>query len=341
MRLVLLSCGVFLLTELSLFSGSLPVSSGERSSHISPTPTPTPSRTSPAIREKDDEVIRINTDIVTLTATVLDKNGRARTDLKQSDFTVYEDGSKQELAYFDTGDRVPMSIGIIFDTSGSMEDKIDGVQDAVKHFVKSVAPGDEIFLIKFSDDADIVQDFTSDRDRILRAVASLEPMGSTALYDAIALGLQKIKQGKNKKRALLLLTDGNDTVSEMQLSTVLSLAKSSEVIIYALGIGHGEKGDIHLGLKNQIADTVDMRVLRSFAETTGGNAYYLEDAHEGGRDRVDEAATEVAAELKQQYTLGYYPTNQKKDGSFRQIVVELRDPSLKVRTKRGYYSPKS
>jgi len=184
-----------------------------------------------------------------------------------------------------------------------------------------------------------VQDFTNDKKRILRVVDSLEPRGSTALYDAIALGLQKIRQGKNKKRALLLLTDGNDTASATNLQTALSLAKKSEVIIYALGIGHGEKGNVHSGIISQLPDTVDMRVLRSFADTSGGNAYFLEEAHEGGRDRIDEAAEEVAAELKQQYTLGYYPTNQKQDGGYRQIVVELKDKSLRVRTKRGYYAP--
>ena len=110
-------------------------------------------------------------------------------------------------------------------------------------------------------------------------------------------------------------------------------------MIYGLGIGHGEKGSVHSGIfDSQVKDIVDMRTLRALADATGGNAYYLENAHESGRDRVDEASAEVAAELKQQYTLGYYPTNDKKDGGFRQIVVELKDKSLKVRTKRGYYA---
>ena len=315
---------------------AFPFSTKAQSNRQTPTPSPTP----PTVQKKDEsEVIRVDTQLVTLTATVTDKNGRYRTDLKQKDFTVYEDGAKQEISYFNTGDRVPISLGIVFDTSGSMDDKIEGVRDAVTHFVKNVSPNDEIFLVQFSDDAEIVQDFTDDRKKILRAVDSLNPRGSTALYDAVALGLQKLAQGKNKKRALLLLTDGNDTASSMDLQTALALAKKSEVIIYALGIGHGEKGNVHLGIfDSQIKDTVDMRVLRSFADATGGNAYYLEEAHEGGRDRVDEAAEEVAAELKQQYTLGYYPTNQKKDGGFRQIVVEVSDKSLRVRTKRGYYS---
>jgi len=307
---------------------------------LRPSPTP-PQKSSPSpVRAKDDEVIKVNTEIVTLTATVTDKNGRPRTDLKRDDFNVYEDGALQKLDYFNTGDRIPMSLGIIFDTSGSMEDKIEGVRDAVEHFVKSVAPGDEIFVIKFSDDADIVQDFTDDKKRILRTIQNLEPRGNTALYDAVLLGLQKIGDGKHRKRALLLMTDGNDTNSSVKFEDIVTLARKSEVVIYGLGIGHGEKGSVHGGIyDSQVKDTVDMRTLRALADATGGNAYYLENAHEGGRDRVDEAAFEVAAELKQQYTLGYYPTNQKKDGGLRQIVVELKDKSLRVRTKRGYYAP--
>lgn len=303
-------------------------------------PTPSPKPSSSPLKERDDEVIRVNTELVMLTATVSDKNGRYRSDLKREDFTVYENGAEQKLEYFNTGDRIPMSLGIVFDVSGSMEDKIEGVQDAVEHFVKEVAPGDEIFLIKFSDDADIVQDFTDDKKKILRTIQNLDPKGSTALYDAILLGLQKVSEGKNRKRALLLLTDGNDTASSTKFEEISSLARKSEVIIYGLGIGHGEKGSNHSGVfDSRMKDTVDMRTLRVLADATGGNAYYLENAHEGGRDLVDEAAVEVAGELKQQYTLGYYPTNTKRDGTFRQIVVEVRDKSLRVRTKRGYYAP--
>lgn len=137
-----------------------------------------------------------------------------------------------------------------------------------------------------------------------------------------------------------MLTDGNDTASSTTFQEITTLARKSEVIVYGLGIGHGEKGSSHSGIfDSQIKDSVDMRTLRALADATGGNAYYLENAHEGGRDLVDEAAEELAKELKQQYTLGYYPLDQKKDGGFRQIVVELKDKSLRVRTKRGYYAP--
>ncbi len=323
LSIILFTLAVFLTSGSKAQSGRQP----------QPSPTPTPQEV------KEGDVIRVETELVTLTATVTDAKGRYRADLQRSDFTIYEDGAKQELAYFSTGDRVPVSLGIIFDTSGSMEDKIEGVEDAVKHFVKNVSSGDEIFLVRFSDNAELVQDFTDDRKRVTRAIESLEPRGSTALYEAIQLGLQKVKQGKNKKRALLLLTDGNDTASSINLEMALSLARKSEVIIYALGLGHGEKGSFHT-LGGQSDDTVDMKVLRAFADATGGKAYFLENAHESGEDRIDEAAEEVAAELKQQYTLGYYPTNKKHDGAYRQIIVEVKDKSLRVRTKRGYYAPR-
>lgn len=298
--------------------------------------------------KRDDETIRIDTDLVTLTTTVVNERGRYVANLKQRDFAVYEDGVKQEVAYFNTGDKVPISLGILFDTSGSMVDKIESVRDAVEHFVKEVAPGDEIFLIRFSSDAELVQDFTDDRRRILRAIDRLNPRGSTALYDAILLGLQRVAEGKHNRRALMLVTDGNDTSSSVNLETTLNLARKSEVIIYALGIGHGERGSFGHGghgrggiiFGRQIKDEVDMNVLRQFAETTGGEAFHLENAHAGGRDLVDEAAAQVAAELKQQYLLGYYPSNTRKDGAFRQIKVELADKSLRVRTKRGYYAPR-
>lgn len=339
MRLLI---GIFILALIASVIALTPDSAAQSQSRPrqQPQATPTPQQVG------EGDVIRVDTELVTLTATVTDARGRYRVDLRQSDFTVYEDGVKQELAYFNTGDRVPMSVGILFDTSGSMIDKIEGVEDAVQHFVKSVAPGDEIFLIRFSDDAELVQDFTDDRQRILRAVEGLEPQGSTALYEAVLLGLQKVNSGKNRKRALLLLTDGNDTASRVKFGDVLTLARKSEVIIYALGIGHGEKGsyghDILSGIFGRSGkDEVDMKVLNGFADATAGRAFYLENAHAGGRDLVDEAAAEVASELKQQYTLGYRPTNKRHDGSFRQIKVELSDRSLRVRTKGGYYAAQS
>jgi len=313
-----------------------------QSSRQPPIPQATPQRPQEL---GEGDVVRIDTELVTLTATVTDPRGRYVSNLRRDDFTVYEDGVRQALAYFSSGDRLPVSLGILFDTSGSMVDKIEGVRDAVEHFVTSVSPGDEIFLVRFSDDAEIVQDFTDDRRRILRAVENLEPQGSTALYDALVLGLQRVAEGRHRKRALLLLTDGNDTSSSTKFDAVVALARRSEVLIYALGIGHGERGsfghDILSGSLGRRKDEVDMKVLNTFADASGGRAYFLENAHRGGRDLIDEAAVEVANELKRQYTLGYRPSNRNRDGSFRQIKVETADKSLRVRTKHGYYAARA
>lgn len=297
-------------------------------------------------KKTDDEAIRIDTDLVMLNATVTDGRGRFVADLKQSDFAVYKDGVKQQLEYFNTGDREPISLGIVFDMSGNMIDKIDGVRDAVEHFVKAVSPGDEIFLIRFSSHADLAQDFTDDKSLILSAVDQLHPDGGTALYDAIVLGLDRVSEGKHRKKALMMLTDGNDTASRIKLNDAVEQARESEVIIYALGLGHGERGSFgHDGghgvgiiFGRRGSDEVNMKALRAFAEATGGEAFSLENAHRGGRDMVDEAAMRVADELKRQYTLGYYPTNTRKDGSFRKIKVEVSNKSLRVRAKRGYYA---
>ncbi len=325
---------------------SVPAQSG-RASQPATAPQDQKKRTQDQ-KKKDDETIRIDTDLVMLNATVTNERGRFVANLNQSDFSVYEDGVKQQLEYFNTGDREPISLGIIFDTSGSMIDKIDGVRDAVEHFIKAVSPGDEIFLIQFSNYADLVQDFTDDRRRILRAIDRLEPHGSTALYDAIVMGLERVGEGKHRKRALMLLTDGNDTSSRIRADDAVRVTRESEVIIYALGLGHGERGsfghDGHGGgiiFGRRDRDTVNMDVLRAFTEATGGEAFFLENAHRGGRDLIDEATLQVADELKQQYTLGYYPTNTHKDGSFRKIKVEVTGKSLRVRAKRGYYAPRS
>ena len=161
--------------------------------------------------------LKIDVSLVSLTATVVDKSDKAITGLSKDDFEVYEDGVSQNIAVFHNDETVPISIGILFDTSGSMVDKIDDVQDAVVHFAQTTNPEDDIFLIRFSSSVSLVLDSTSDRRQIKRAVRSLEPGGATALYDAIIEGLERLQAGKQKKKALLLVTDGRDTSSQTRL----------------------------------------------------------------------------------------------------------------------------
>lgn len=284
--------------------------------------------------------LKVEVSLISLTATVVDKSDKAITGLSKDDFEVSEDAVLQNIAVFHNDETVPISIGILFDTSGSMVDKIDDVQDAVLHFAQTTNPDDDIFLIRFSTSVSLVLDSTSDRQRIKRAIRSLEPGGSTALYDAVIEGLERLQSGKQKKKALLLVTDGRDTSSQTSLNEAVATAKQSEAIVYALGIGHGDKGSFG-HLSNVFEDTVDINALRQLAEPTGGRAILLEGAHrKNGVDLIDQAALEVSAELRNQYTLGYYPTNKAKDGTFRRVEVKAKNPNYIVRTRIGYLAPK-
>ena len=284
--------------------------------------------------------LKVEVSLVSLTATVVDKGGKTVAGLSKDDFEVYENGVQQNVTVFHNDETVPVSIGILFDTSGSMEDKIDDVQDAVVHFAQTTNPEDDIFLIRFSSYVSLVLDSTSDRQRIKKAVRSLEPGGATALYDAILEGLERLQSSKQKKKALLLVTDGRDTSSQAGLGEAVGTAKQSEAIIYAMGIGHGEKGSFG-HVFNRFEDTVDINALRQLAEPTGGRAFLLEGKHKkNGVDQIDQTALEVSAELRNQYTLGYHPTNKAKDGTFRRVEVKAKNPEYIVRTRTGYLAPR-
>lgn len=283
------------------------------------------------------DTLKVDTTLVTLTATVTGDSGRQVAGLEKEDFSVFEDDVRQEVSFF-TDERVPMSVGIVFDTSGSMVDKLEDVQDAVKHFIDILRPGDEIFLIQFSSRVDVVTEFTDDRRQLYRAVERLHAAGSTSLYDALQEAFQKLSEGRNRKKAILLISDGNDTSSHTTEREVKDLARKSEVLLYAVGIGHGERGSFgHAGRAD--ADIVDSALLRSFADPTGGRSVVIEGAHHvRGIDRIDQAIQGIANELTQQYSLGYYPTNAKKDGSYRRINVDVSRPGLNVKTRNGYWA---
>lgn len=281
--------------------------------------------------------IKVEVQLVSLTATVEDNQGHAVAALQKQDFEVYEDGVLQEIAVFHNDERVPVSIGVIFDTSGSMVDKMDEVQDAVIHFIDTTNPEDDIFLVRFSSHVSLVEDFTGDRQRLRRAVGRLSPGGSTALYEAVVTGLQHLQGGKYRKKALLVITDGNDTSSQITLREAVATAQQSEAIVYALGIGHGERGSFG-HLEGMFKDTVDVDALKAFTEISGGRTFLLQGAHrKGGVDLIDQASQQVGAELRGQYTVGYYPKNNKV-GTYRRIQIKAKDPRYTVRTREGYFA---
>lgn len=290
--------------------------------------------------QQDPPTIKVDVDLVTLTATVLDRKGQFAPDLQKEDFVIYEEGVPQEIAVFQKQD-VPVSVGIVFDTSGSMVDKIDEVRDAVVHLIQTTNPEDDIFVMQFSAEVSLVQDFTGDRQILRSAIGRLRPQGSTALYDAIVRALQHVQRGRHKKKALLVITDGNDTSSDINLEQAVDIALKSEVLIYCLGVGHGERG-IFGHVEGAFKDTVDVDVLRTFSNLTGGKTHLVEGAHyKRGVDQIDLACQQVSEELRRQYTLGYYPTNRSKDGSYRRIRVEAKKGNFKVRTRDGYFAART
>ena len=298
------------------------------------------------LRAQEQPVFRSRTELVTLTATVTNRSGGRVTRLRQEDFTIFEEGVQQEVAFFGAGDDTPTSIGIVIDVSGSMVDKIDDVRDALVHFIATLRADDEVFITSFAQDVDVEVEFTRDADRLRRAVGRLRANGGTALYDAVIDGVDRLARGRHPKKALLIISDGNDTDSAASRRDAERAVVRSESVVYAFGIGHGSRGSFghdvfggHGGVGGRRApqlDAVDLGVLRDLAEPAGGRAYLLEDAHRDGRDLVDEAVAEVASELRQQYTLGYYPTNPATDGKFRRVQVRVAKPDYRVRAREGY-----
>lgn len=282
--------------------------------------------------------IKVDVALVQLTATVVSRDGRTVPGLKKENFAIYEDGVAQDIAFFENAADLPVSVGIVFDTSGSMVDKMKEVQDAVLHFIETTNPEDEVFVLRFSAAVLLIQDFTGDRRRLRQAIGRLTAQGSTSLNDAIVEGLRHVQEGRHKRKALLVITDGNDTSSRIDLERAVDFAIRSEVPVYALGIGHGPGGSFG-HVEGLFKDTLDVDVLRSFSNLTGGKAFLVQGAHfKRGVDQIDKACQEVSAELRMQYSLGYYPSNAKKDGRYRRIRVEVKGSKLKVRTRDGYFA---
>lgn len=289
-----------------------------------------------AAARQDQPVFRARADLVTVTATVTTSRGERIAGLQQHDFTVLEQGEPQEIAFFASDDQTPVSVAIVVDTSGSMVDKLDDVQDALQHLVERARPDDQIVLIRFSDGVETLGDYSGrDRQAIESELRRLQPRGGTALYDGVIAGVAALQEARHRKRALILVTDGNDTVSHSSLRRAKDAARGAEILLYALGIGHAARRSFgHQGLGHE--DRVDIGTLRDLADPTGGRAFMLDDAHRGGIDRVDQAVNEIGVELRQQYSIGYYPSKPGKDGEFRRIRVSVRDPTMKVRAREGY-----
>jgi Ca-activated chloride channel family protein len=273
--------------------------------------------------------IKVDVDLVLVPVTITDPMNRLVTGLDKENFNVLEGKELQEIRHFSSED-APVSLGVIFDLSGSMGSKIERAREAVVEFFKTANPQDEFFLIAFSDKPEQLSDFTQSIDDIRGKLVYTVPKGRTALLDAIYLGVNKMRQAKYQKRALLIISDGGDNHSRYTESEIRSMVKEADVQIYAIGVY-----DHYFATTEEKYGPV---LLTDIADLTGGRAFTIDNPND-----LADVATKIGIELRNQYVLGYRPRNPTHDGKWRKIKVKLIPPKglppLRVFAKTGYYAP--
>jgi Ca-activated chloride channel homolog len=279
---------------------------------------------------KQGSTIKVDVGLVVLHTTVLDDRGKFADGLKAENFRVFEDKVEQRLSTFKRED-VPVSMGLVIDNSGSMRDKRPRVNEAALTLVEASNPDDEAFVVNFNDDfyLDLDKDFTNSIPELKEALERIDSRGSTALFDAIIGSLDHLKKATKDKRVLLVVTDGEDNSSHYSLEKTLREIQKTNTVIYTIGL---------LGDEKRKERNHAMRALKEIAEASGGLAFFPESV-----DDVHNICVQVAHDIRNQYTLAYYPTNTKKDGTFRSVTVQVIPPrgrgKLVARTRNGYYAP--
>lgn len=278
------------------------------------------------------QVFRAGVEIVSLNVTVSNPQGRYITDIGQDEFTVFEDGAKQELSYFNRTN-LPIALSLLIDSSASMEQRMENAQEAAIGFAKRIRPQDLAQVVDFDSRVEIKQGFTNKIDALEAAIRSTSSGGSTALHNAVYISLKELAKVKAKnpdeirRQAIVLLSDGEDTSSLVSFEEVLELAKRSETAIFTIGLQPRETSALRGFREAEF-------VLRQLAQETGGRAFFAKQIEE-----LKDVYAQIADELSSQYSMGYAPKNPRRDGAFRRIVVQVTRSNSVARTKRGYYGP--
>lgn len=310
--------------------------SSEHQSEPASAPTPPKVESSSAAQQKDlsdldnKGVVITNTDLITVTVTVTDTYGRYVSGLGKNAFTVLDEKKPQEITFF-SDDDAPVSVGVLFDVSGSMNgDKIKRAREALSKFIQTSHNSDEYFLIAFNSRAQLLLDKTRDGNSVLDKLTFVQTRNNTALYDACYLGVEKVQRGSHPKRALLLISDGQDNNSRYTFNELRRLLKESDVTLYGVGILSGSDAGSGLGMEGQA-------ILDELASVSGGKAFFPRSNAE-----MDDIFEQIALELRHQYSIGYKPVNFANDGRWHKIKVRVNPPRglprLFVRSKDGYYA---
>ena len=276
--------------------------------------------------------IRVESTLVLIPVTVTDPLNRFVTGLERENFRLFEDKSEQKLTHFASED-APLSVGLVFDTSGSMGSKLDKSRQAVGQFFKTANPEDEFFLIQFNDRPELVVDFTTRVEEIQNRLTFNQSKGRTALLDAVYMALHKMKKAKNPRKALLIISDGGDNSSRYTESEIKKLVQEADVQIYAIGIF-----EVMANRGRTPEELSGPSLLSELAEQTGGRHFPVDNLNE-----LPDVAAKIGMELRNQYILGYTPTNQGRDGKYRRVQVKLVQPRglppLHATWRLGYYAP--
>lgn len=306
--------------------------------HVVPRDTPKDSKdvaivpdTAPANSALSAHVrpLKVDVDLVLVPVTITDPMNRLVTGLEKDNFQLYEGNAQQQIRTFSSED-APVSIGVIFDSSGSMASKMDRAKEAVMEFFKTANPQDEFFMITFSDEPEVVADFTSSVDEIQNKLIYVVPRRRTSLLDAIYMGVTKMREAKYPKKALLIISDGGDNHSRYTENEIKAMVKEADVMIYAIGI--------YDRYASAMEERLGPQLLSDITELSGGRAFTIDNPND-----LADVATKIGIELRNQYVLGYRPNKVVHDGKWRKIKVKLLPPKglppLKVYARTGYYAP--
>jgi Ca-activated chloride channel family protein len=307
--------------------------------HVQPRDTSQPDKTKteeiakqtivPASLNTHIRPLKVAVDLVLVPVTITDPMNRLVTGLDKDNFELFEGSSKEDIKSFSSED-APVSLGVIFDCSGSMASKMERAKDAVVEFFKTANPQDEFFMVTFSDQPEMVVDFTNSVEEIHSKLLYTAPQKRTALLDAIYMGMSKMRQAKYPKKALLIISDGGDNHSRYTENEIKAMVREADVMVYAIGIydRYFQSDEERLG----------PALLGEVTQLTGGRAFTVENPND-----LADVATKIGIELRNQYVLGYRPTKAVRDGKWRRIKVKLLAPKglppLRVYARTGYYAP--
>ena len=291
-----------------------------------------PSKPEATTEKKLGEGIKVDVNLALVNVTVTDPLNRLVTGLERENFRVYEDGTEQEIVTLSSED-VPVSIGLVFDMSGSMSDKVDKARQAAVQFMRPANPLDQFFLVSFNDRAELTSGFTSSVEELQTRMMFTASRGRTALLDAVYLGLSQMRGAHNAKRALLIISDGGDNHSRYNENDVKNFLKEADCQLYAIGIYDP------IGMRSRTAEELNgPSLLSEMTEMTGGRVFPV-----GNIGELPDIAAKIGMELRNQYVLGYKPSNAQRNGIWRKIKVKLKPPKglppLNVFAKTGYYAP--